>query len=453
MAEPRRTELSVQRERALLVGVLTPASKADPMDPLGELRSLARTAGAVVVDEIVAKRRTIHPGLYVGTGKVQQIAERAAQNHADTVIFDNDLSPGQIRDLEEEIGRKVLDRSELILDIFAAHAQTNESRLQVELAQLEYSYPRLRHMWTHLERLAGGATTAAAAVGGIGTRGPGEKQLEIDRRLAQKRVSHLKEQLAVIDRRKVRQVRSRRDVFCVCLVGYTNAGKSTLMNLLTGAGVYVADKLFATLDTKTHRWRLGDGQEVLLSDTVGFVRDLPHHLVASFRATLEEAIWADLLLHVADASQDRVDRQIEAVEGVLNEIGCQNAPRLLVMNKIDRIQDPAVRTVLAGKYREAMFVSATTGEGAQAMIEAVARRAAGTPQRVLLRANCANGRLMQYIAQHAQVLRQTFQDSFALITATMSATRLEGLRAFGGDVEILPDSQPPGEAPTARDRI
>ena len=438
MSEMQRTKLGVQRERALLVGVVIPRANVDPIDPLGELRSLARTAGADVVDEMLAKRKSIHPGLYVGSGKARQIAERCDQNEIDTILFDNDLSPAQIRDLEEIAQVKVLDRSELILDIFAAHAQTSESRLQVELAQLEYTYPRLRHMWTHLERVAGGATTAAAAVGGIGTRGPGEKQLEIDRRLVQKRVSYLKRQIAAIDRRKVRQVRSRRDVFSACLVGYTNAGKSTLMNLLTGAEVYVADQLFATLETKTRRWNLGNGQTVLLSDTVGFVRDLPHYLVASFRATLEEAIHADLLIHVADASHERVEQEIQAVDEVLGELGCHPERRVLVLNKTDRIIDPTIFTVLRQRWPEALLVSAATGKGVEALVPAVAQRAGGEPVRVTLQADCRNGKLMQYIAQHADIEHQSFDDTTARIIALMPARRLEQLRRFGQDVEVHP---------------
>ncbi len=441
MAEMKRTELAVQRERALLLGVILPESNVDPTDPLGELRNLARTAGAKVVDEILAKRRTIHPGLYVGSGKAREIAERCRRNKIDTIIFDNDLSPAQIRDLEEIVGIKVLDRSELILDIFAAHAQTSESRLQVELAQLEYTYPRLRHMWSHLERIAGGATTAAAAVGGIGTRGPGEKQIEIDRRLVQKRVSYLKGKIAAIDRRKIRQVRSRKDSFCVCLVGYTNAGKSTLMNLLTGAGVYVADQLFATLDTKTRRWRPGNGADVLLSDTVGFVRNLPHHLVASFRATLEEAINADLLFHVADASHDRVAQEIEAVDQVLAELGCDSKRRVLVLNKIDKIVDPTVRTVLVSQYPQAVFTSAATGDGAEVLAAAVTLRSEGTPLRVTLLANCRNGKLMQYIARHAKVCQQSFTGATARIEALMPADKLERLRQFAPDVEVVSTAQ------------
>jgi len=437
MAELERTELSVQAERALLVGAILPGSNSDPMDPLGELRALAKTAGAIVIDEMTARCKIINPGLYVGSGKAQEIADRAQQNNAHTIIFDNDLSPAQIRDLEEITRRKVLDRSELILDIFAAHARTSEARLQVELAQLEYTYPRLRHMWSHLERVFGGATSAAAAVGGIGTRGPGEKQLEIDRRLVQKRISCLKQRIAEVDHRKVREVRSRKDAFCVCLVGYTNAGKSTLMNLLTGAGVYVADKLFATLDTKTSRWKIADGQEVLLSDTVGFVRDLPHHLVASFRATLEEAIWADLLIHVADASHPRVEQQIAAVDGVLKEIGCGDNRRVLVLNKADRLNDPVQRVILAQKYPQALFLSALSGQGAESLIDEVTKAAVGAPMKVQLRANCGNGRLMQYIARHAQVQRETFVDSTAQIEALMHANRIEELRNFGRDVEII----------------
>ncbi|MBS3733841.1 MAG: GTPase HflX [Phycisphaerae bacterium] len=436
MTEPKRTDLSVRAERTLLVSVLLPESTADPHDPPGELRRLAQTAGATVVDEMVAKRRAVHPGLYVGSGKAEQIADRCELNAVDTIIFDNDLSPAQIRDLEEIAARKVLDRSELILDIFAAHARTAEARLQVELAQLEYTYPRLRHMWTHLERIAGGATTAAAAVGGIGTRGPGEKQIEIDRRLVQKRVSHLKRRIAQIDRRKVRQVQSRTDMATICLVGYTNAGKSTLMNRLTGADVRVADQLFATLDTRTRRWDLGEGQTALLSDTVGFVRDLPHHLVASFRATLEEAIHADLLLHVADAASEQVHEQIAAVENVLAELGCEASGRLLLLNKTDRLSDPAARTVLANRHPDGVFVSAATGAGLDTLRDEVLARVGGAPVRVVLHADCRNGKLMQYIAQHADVQRESFTDATAHIEAVMPTGKLDRLATFGGDVSV-----------------
>jgi GTP-binding protein HflX len=281
-------------------------------------------------------------------------------------------------------------------------------------------------MWSHLDRHGGG----------IGTRGPGERQIETDRRLVQNRVGFLKGKLREIDKRKLREVRSRIDAFCVCLVGYTNAGKSTLMNLLTGAETYVADQLFATLETKTRRWALSKSQSVLLSDTVGFVRDLPHHLVASFRATLEEAIHADLLLHVADASHGCVADQIAAVDAVLDELGCDRSRELLVLNKTDRITDPTIRTVLAGKFPRGLFASAVTGEGAAEIIQAVADRSAGRTVRVKIEANYRNGRLMQYLAQHAEVHEQTYNDLVACIDAVISTRRLEALRQFGDDVEI-----------------
>jgi GTP-binding protein HflX len=292
-------------------------------------------------------------------------------------------------------------------------------------------------MWSHLEHIAGGATSAASAVGAIGTRGPGEKQLEIDRRLVQKRVSALKREIEEIDRRKLREVKSRKDVFSVCLVGYTNAGKSTLMNLLTGADTYVADKLFATLDTKTRRWNMGEGQSVLLSDTVGFVANLPHHLVASFRATLEEAIHGNLLLHVADASHERVEHQIAAVEEVLDQLGCDRSKVLLVLNKTDRIKDPTLFTLLDKKYPGSVFVSALSGSGAEKLLEEVLKRSGGRNVRVRLRANFRNGKLMGFLAQHAKVETQTYDDSTTQIEASMSADKIEMLRTFGKDVEIV----------------
>ncbi len=423
----------------MLVGVILPGSDVDMHDPLGELRSLVRTAGAKVADEMIVRRNRIHPGLYIGTGKAEQIAEVADAGKTDVVVFDTDLSPAQIRDLENIVHRRVLDRSEVILDIFAAHARTSEAKLQVELAQLEYTYPRLRQMWTHLEHIAGGASSAAAAVGGIGTRGPGEKQLEIDRRLVRKRVTELKRRIAEIDKRKQRTVRNRRGNFLISIVGYTNAGKSTMMNLLTGAGVGVADQLFATLDTRTRRWNLGDGQVALLSDTVGFISRLPHHLIASFRATFEEAIGADLLLHVADASAPRVEQQILAVDSVLGELGCLQKDQLLLLNKIDRITDPTVRTILSGKHPGAIFTSAATGENADAVIEAVLLKIQGRQVRVTIEADCANGKLMQYLARHAHATDRTYLGSSVRMEATIGEKHIAELDAFGKDVKILTD--------------
>ena len=297
--EKFRQTLKVKKERAILVAALLRGN--DYGDDLAELTALAESAGAVVVDRFQQKIRKINPSTYIGKGKADQLAGRARKFEADVVIFDNDLSPGQIRELEILIKVKVLDRSELILDIFATRAKTRQAKLQVELAQLEYTYPRLTRMWSHLDSVAGaGGATAAGTVGGIGTRGPGEQQLEIDRRLVSKRITDLKRELLNIDRRRIREIDARKGLFKICLVGYTNAGKSTLLNTLTDAGVFVEDRLFATLDTRTRRWSPAKGVEVLLSDTVGFVKILPHQLLASFKATLEETLNADLLMHVVD---------------------------------------------------------------------------------------------------------------------------------------------------------
>jgi len=266
--EKVRETLRVRKERAILVGAVArgDGGQAD----LSELTALAESAGAVAVDNFKQKIRAIKPATYIGKGKAEQLRQRVRKFKANVVIFDNDLSPAQIRELERIIGIKVLDRSELILDIFATRAKTRQARLQVELAQLEYTYPRLTRMWGHLDTVVGaGGGTTAGAVGGIGTRGPGEQQLEIDRRLVNKRITELRRQLVQIDKRRIREIDSRRGMFKICLVGYTNAGKSTLLNALTDADVVVEDRLFATLDTRTRRWSLEGGAEVLLSDTVG----------------------------------------------------------------------------------------------------------------------------------------------------------------------------------------
>ena len=279
-----RAQLKVKKERAILVGavMVRRASDFNENDKLAELTALTESAGAVIVDRFIQRVRIIKPKTYIGSGKAEMLAERTKRYDADVVIFDNDLSPAQIRNLEEIIDVKVLDRSELILDIFATRAKTHQAKLQVELAQLQYTYPRLTRMWSHLDTVAGAAGGAGAvgAVGGIGTRGTGEKQLEIDRRLVNKRITELKRDLEAIDKRKLREISGRAGEYKVSLVGYTNAGKSTLMNKLTDAGVFVEDRLFATLDTRTKKWIIERGSEVLLSDTVGFVQHLPHHLVA-----------------------------------------------------------------------------------------------------------------------------------------------------------------------------
>ncbi|ENO74578.1 ribosome rescue GTPase HflX [Thauera sp. 63] len=336
---------------------------------LSELKLLVLSAGASVEAVVQGKRAAPDPKLFAGSGKVQEIGEAMRAHEADIVIFNHALSPAQQRNLERELACMVIDRTALILDIFAQRARSHEGKLQVELAQLEHLSTRLVRGWTHLERQKGG----------IGLRGPGEKQLETDRRLLGNRVKMLKSRLAQIEKqRKVRRrARERRDVLSVSLVGYTNAGKSTLFNALTKAGAYAADQLFATLDTTSRRLYVG-GASVVLSDTVGFIRDLPHALVAAFRATLEETVQADLLLHVVDSASEDRDAQIDAVNEVLAEIGAAEVPQILVWNKIDLTRaEPAVERSDCGNIRR-VFLSARTGEGLDLLREALAEVAQQT---------------------------------------------------------------------------
>jgi GTPase len=352
------------KERALLCGVVFPDQPVETAGPLTEARGLVEAAGSEVVgDGVVQRRDRPDAATMMGKGKVSEVKQEIERHRPDLVVVDNDLSPAQVRNLEKAWGVRVVDRSELILDIFARRAQTRQARLQVELAQTEYLMPRLRRMWTHLERMEGA----------IGTRGPGETQLETDRRLIKRRIQDLREELVEIEERKRREVRTRLENFTIGIVGYTNAGKSTLLNRLTGSRELAADMLFATLDTRTRRWKLGDGREVLLSDTVGFLQRLPHHLVASFHATLEEALNVDLLLHVVDASHPDAAGQLAAVDEVLGQVGAEHRSQILVLNKIDRVEDP-IRAQLLAQGRSGDVVFAVTSQGLDDLERLVARR-------------------------------------------------------------------------------
>ena len=442
MSDLKRTELSVRRERAILVGVVLPDSNADPRDPLGELASLAKTAGATVVGQVVQRRHRIDASTYIGSGKAIEIAELARAEKADVIIFDNDLSPGQIGGLERLInshiesprlqGVKVLDRSELILDIFATRAQTHEAKLQVELAQMQYTSARLVKMWGHLERIASGSGGGM----GIGTRGPGETQLETDRRIVRKRISILRGEIEQIQGRKSRMVEQRTaDHFTVCIVGYTNAGKSTLFNTLTAAGTYADDKLFATLDTKTRAWKLEKGVEVLLSDTVGFVRDLPHGLVASFKATLEEAVHADLLLHVLDVGHPHAEQQFKTVHEVLEEIGVKGKPEILLLNKIDTEEGEAAYPTWRTLHPEAIPISARHATGLAELSARVNNAVRGSQVEVILEADLANGKLLAWLDHHAQVQTRDFNDTRVTIRAIMGKKTLADL-SHNDQVEV-----------------
>ena len=394
----------VSSESAIVVRVILPDQVVE-QDPLQELEGLATTAGAQVVGRLTQRRSQPNIRTFLGKGKLEELIQLVAYCEADVVIFDNDLTPAQTRNLERAVDIKVLDRTELILDIFASNAQTYESRLSVELAQLEYSLPRLKHMWTHLSRMKMG----------IGMRGPGEKQLEFDRRLVEKRIHELRNELKKIENRKERQVAARDDHMTVSLVGYTNAGKSTLMNALTGAGVLAEDKLFATLDTRTRRWQLPRWGPVLLSDTVGFIRNLPHRLVTSFKATLEEARQTNLLLHIADAANPEVLQQIRAVNAVLQELGIEEKDSLLVLNKVDMLASPAPLDGILNLYPNAIPVSANTQIGLEQLALAVSDALSRTFRDVDVEMDVSNGKLMAYLAAHGEVLSQRYHENRVLI--------------------------------------
>ena len=435
--EKLRQTLKVRKERAILVAAVLPGP--DRGDDLAELTALAESAGAVVVDRFQQRIRRVNPSKYLGKGKADQLGGRVKRFAADVVIFDNDLSPGQIRELEKVVAAKVLDRSELILDIFATRAKTKQAKLQVELAQLEYTYPRLTRMWSHLDTVAGaGGGTTAGAVGGIGTRGPGEQQLEIDRRLVSKRITELKRDLANIDRRRIREIDGRKGLFKICLVGYTNAGKSTLLNTLTDAGVVVEDRLFATLDTRTRRWSPAKGVDVLVSDTVGFVKDLPHQLVASFKATLEEAVNADLLLHIVDVANPDALKQIESVESVLAEIGCGGKPVLAVLNKVDAVRRISELEMLETLLPEAVSISAKTGHGLDALSKAITARYKGTELLMRVTSSQSNGKVQSYLRAHGRILSEHYADSSVVVEAQLGRNQLPDLkRLHPEDIEIM----------------
>jgi len=446
--EVKRAE-RIASEAAVLVGVILPNRVGDG-EPLDELQRLAETSGARVAGLLTQRRQVPDRRTYLGRGKVEELKSLIAAADADVILFDNDLSPAQTRNLEKASGVKVLDRTELILDIFAGRARTHEARLAVELAQLEYSLPRLKRMWTHLSRLKMG----------IGMRGPGEKQLEVDRRLVEKRIRDLRRELDTIHRRKERQVAGRGDRRTVSLVGYTNAGKSTLLNRLTGADVRTRDELFATLDTRTRRWQLPGWGPVLLSDTVGFIRDLPHRLIASFRATLEEARQTDLLLHVADAASPAVFDQIAAVYGVLEELGIEEKDILLALNKIDKIDRSSTLDRLLDRYPHGLPISAHTGEGMQQLATAVSESLSRGFLDVDVETTVDNGRLLAYLAEKGEVLSQRFHGNRVVVHCRLPEKDLGRLRddhvelhthAAGRVFDDAPSNERPVRAPEMGD--
>lgn len=382
-----------EKETGILVGVQVGSPTGQSLsleDSLSELELLAETAGVDVVGTLTQQLATINPRTFIGSGKVEELKLLANELGVQMVIFDDELSPRHQRELERVLGEsiKVIDRTALILDIFALHARTYEGMLQVELAQLEYRLPRLTHAWIHLERQAGGGGGRAGGVGGVGLRGPGEKQLELDRREIKARISRIKDELKKVQeqRSQHRAHRRKTNIPVVALVGYTNAGKSTLMNSLTHAGILVADQLFATLDPTTRQLGLPNGQTILLTDTVGFIQKLPTELVAAFRATLEEIAEADLLVHLVDAAHENAIEQKRTVLKTLHDIGAGDLPILTVFNKIDLLDEAAREERRQIADPQTIFISAKTGEGFDGLLAAIEKELVSqyTQIRVLL---------------------------------------------------------------------
>jgi len=395
---------NLEAERAILVGVVRPGDEELYEPPLAELTRLAETAGAEVVTTTTQKLGAVRTSTFIGSGKAEEVGETCKGLDLDVAIFDHDLSPAQVRNLERIVGCKVVDRSELILDIFATRARTRQSRVQVELAQLEYLRPRLKRMWTHLSRHEGGVGKG----GPIGLRGPGEKQLEVDRRLMQKRIDALKREIRTIERQHHTRTRGRREFFQISLVGYTNAGKSTLLQALTGADTFIEDKLFATLDTTTRAWEMPGGKRVFLSDTVGFIRGLPHNLVGSFHATLEEAREADLLLHVVDASNPDARSQMATVIDVLEDVGAGEVPMVTIFNKVDAIPDRLALSLIGEPNGAVVETAALNGTGLVELAQEVSRFIEQSQVEVELTAHPGDGRLLAFLAEKGRILSQEY---------------------------------------------
>ena len=392
-------------ERAYLVGLELPRGRFEVEDSLDELAALFMAAGGEVVGRTTQRRGSPDPSFWVGKGKVAEIAEEVRRAAADLVVCDDELSPRQQRSLEKECKVRVVDRSAVILDIFAKHARTKEGRVQVELAQLQYMLPRLRGQWQGLSRLGGG----------VGTRGPGESLLETDRRSIERRLIDLKARLAEVEKHRsaARRARERDGLFLAALVGYTNAGKSTLMNALSGAEVLVADQPFATLDPTTRRANLPNGTVVLLSDTVGFVNKLPPTLVAAFKATLEEITDADLLVHVVDAAHPNLHERIAVVDETLASLGLAERPRLMVLNQIDRLRGPegdALREALSGEFPRAVLTSARSGEGVESLRTRIGAEAAAQWKTVVVTIPHSAGAVLQRIRERGSLRRADYRE-------------------------------------------
>lgn len=424
-------------ERSFLVGVTLPGgSRENEMENLGELAMLARSASAEVVGRTIQHRTRIDGSTYIGAGKLEEIARTIYEQNINLVIFDDDLSPAQARNIENRLNVNVVDRTEVILDIFARRARTRQARIQVEIAQLTYALPRLRRLWQHLSRQAGG----------IGTRGPGETQLEVDRRRARERIAHLKRELRRIDRSAAERRKRRKDIFHATIVGYTNAGKSTLLNALAGSSVQESVRLFSTLDSTTRRVALAGDETILVTDTIGFIRKLPAHLVASFRATLMDVREADLLLHVVDVSGARFAERITVVNSVLESVlregpsgasGKERIPTVLVLNKIDLVDDNTVLEGLRRTYSEAAQVSASRHDGMAQLLSKIESHMECDTVSAEVSVSTENGRGIATIERHALVLARRIEDGRLHFDVSVRRRKIALLETIG-EVRLRP---------------
>ncbi len=413
-------------EKAILVGLETNQSRLesvslkDAEDSLDELEELAETAGAVVIDKILQRKQSQDSTYYVGKGKIEELSLLCQARDVQLLIFDDELSGAQIRNIEEETGVRVIDRTTLILDIFAQRAISKEGKLQVELAQLKYKLPRLIGLGTELSRLGGG----------IGTRGPGEKKLEVDRRHIRRRITSLERELDQLEKRRdfLRSARSKNNVPVIAIVGYTNAGKSTLMNRLCGASVFVEDKLFATLDPSARKLTLADGREAVLIDTVGFIRKLPHDLVEAFKSTLEEAVHADMLLHVVDASNENAAMQISVVEGLLEELGAASKSTVLVLNKQDLVTSSG--RINSMGYSSVCEISAVTGDGIEQLLDTITEGFKEKLKEVGMLIPYSEGWVMPYIYKYGQIINQEYLEDGISVKALVKIDKISKLEDF-----------------------
>lgn len=442
MTRPSHTlPTNTPHERAFLVGVTLPGgTREDEVENLRELELLARSAGAEVVGQIIQSRTRIDGSTYIGEGKLEEIAHAIYAKDINLVIFDDDLSPAQARNIEDRLNVNVVDRTEVILDIFARRARTRQARIQVEIAQLIYALPRLRRLWQHLSRQAGG----------IGTRGPGETQLEVDRRRVREKIAHLKKELKRIDRGTAERRKRRRDIFSATIVGYTNAGKSTLLNALTGSSILESRRLFSTLDSTTRRVDMPGGAAALLTDTIGFIRKLPAHLVASFRATLMDVREADLLIHVVDVASPRYAEHVEVVHSVLNSVlrggarkpsGEEHIPTILVLNKVDLITNESTRDGLRMKHPAAVLVSAVRREGLVDLLSTIESYIEKDTIAAEVFVPTDDGRSIAAVEQNSRVLGRCIVDGRLHFDVSVRRRNISLLERVG-EVRLKPQRSP-----------